>query len=172
MFTNKKINVVLDETNFLLWKQQVLLTVRSHRLEKVLTGKVKAPAEKVAGPDGSMVDNEEFEEFMAQDSALASWLLSTISSQLLSEFVGAETSAEVWEKVLQFFSRRSTTAVMSLHYKLRTLKKGDESIRVYLSRIKEVCDALQSCGSSITDVEHIASILNGLSKEYQPFMQL
>ncbi|KAL4355171.1 hypothetical protein GQ457_06G023140 [Hibiscus cannabinus] len=46
MFTNKKINVVLDETNFHLWKQQVLLTVRSYQLEKILIGKVMPPAEK------------------------------------------------------------------------------------------------------------------------------
>ncbi|KAL4355505.1 hypothetical protein GQ457_06G016660 [Hibiscus cannabinus] len=96
MFTNKKVNIVLDETNFLLWKQQVLLTVRSHRLEKLLTGALKPPPEKVAGENGQQVENEAFELFVAQDSALASWLLSTISLQLLPQFVGAETTSQIY----------------------------------------------------------------------------
>ncbi|KAE8674743.1 hypothetical protein F3Y22_tig00111718pilonHSYRG00018 [Hibiscus syriacus] len=129
----------------------VLLTVRSHRLERLLTGSMTAPSQTV-------------------DSAFAPWLLSTISPQLLPQFVGAETSSAVWSTVLQFFSNRSTTAVISLHYKLQSLKKGDESMRVYLTRVKEVCDALASYGSAVSQAVHVASILKGLPREYQPFV--
>ncbi|XP_039053343.1 uncharacterized protein LOC120195357 [Hibiscus syriacus] len=72
MFTNKKINVVLDEMNFLLWKQQVLLTVHSHRLERLLTGALKPPPELVDDENGAMIPNEDYEDFVAQDSSLAS----------------------------------------------------------------------------------------------------
>ncbi|KAL4311691.1 hypothetical protein GQ457_01G013700 [Hibiscus cannabinus] len=40
-FTNKYISIMLDETNFLLWKHQILLTMRSHKLEKHLNGSLK-----------------------------------------------------------------------------------------------------------------------------------
>ncbi|KAL4311694.1 hypothetical protein GQ457_01G027230 [Hibiscus cannabinus] len=86
VFTNKNVNVVLDEMNFLLWKQ-VLLTVRSHHLEKLLTGAEKPPTETV-------VVN------------------------------GAETAATVWSMVLKFFANISTTNVMSLHCRLRSMKKA------------------------------------------------
>ncbi|KAL4290741.1 hypothetical protein GQ457_14G021720 [Hibiscus cannabinus] len=137
MFTNKRVNVVLDEMNFLLWKQQVLLTVRSHRLEKLLTGAMKPPAETVV-VDGETLPNEEYETFVAQDSALASWLLSTISAHLLPQFVGVETAAAVWSTVLKFFVNRSTTSVMTLHCRLRSIKKGEESMRSYLTQVKEI----------------------------------
>ncbi|KAL4318853.1 hypothetical protein GQ457_18G012320 [Hibiscus cannabinus] len=139
MFTNKKVNVVLDETNFLLWKQQIILTIWSHRLERLLTGELKAPPETVRGEGGSQVTNDSYEVFVAQDSALASWLLSTISSHLLPQFVGAETVAVVWETVLKFFANLSTTSFMTLHCKLRSLKKGDGSMRSYITQVKEVC---------------------------------
>ncbi|KAE8731097.1 putative E3 ubiquitin-protein ligase XBAT35 [Hibiscus syriacus] len=74
MFTNKKINVELDEMNFMLWKHQVLLIVRSHRLERLLTGALKPPPELVADENGAMIPNEDYEDFVAQDSALASCL--------------------------------------------------------------------------------------------------
>ncbi|KAL4308391.1 hypothetical protein GQ457_01G054850 [Hibiscus cannabinus] len=65
MFTNKKINAVLDEMNFLLRKQQVLLTIRSHRLETLLTGILKFPPEMLFGEDGTQVVNEDFDIFVA-----------------------------------------------------------------------------------------------------------
>ncbi|KAL4335290.1 hypothetical protein GQ457_07G011350 [Hibiscus cannabinus] len=169
-FTNKKVNVVLDEFNFLVWKQQVLLVVRSLRLKKLLAGVLKAPPAMVTSTYGISVENEEYEVFVAQDSALASWLLSTISVQLLPQFVGAETTPEIWSTVLKFFSIRSTTTVMSLHYKLQSVRKGDLSMRAYVSQIKEICNALVSSGSPISDLEKIATILNGLPMEYQPFV--
>ncbi|KAL4377519.1 hypothetical protein GQ457_02G024390 [Hibiscus cannabinus] len=59
---------------------------------------------------------------------------------------------------------------MSLHYKLKSLKKGDLSMRTYISQIKEVCDSLAACGNPISEVEKIATILNGLPMEYKPFV--
>ncbi|KAL4324247.1 hypothetical protein GQ457_11G000210 [Hibiscus cannabinus] len=81
-FTNKKVSIVLTESNFLMWKQQVLLAVRSLRLEKLLTGVLKPPPATVTSADGVTADNEAHEVFVAQDSAIASWLLSTISSPI------------------------------------------------------------------------------------------
>ncbi|KAL4301756.1 hypothetical protein GQ457_10G016470 [Hibiscus cannabinus] len=170
LFTNKRVSVVLDDLNFLLWKQQILLAVRSHRLEKLLLGKVKAPPESVRDDNDELIENEEYELFVAQDSALASWLLSTISPHLLSQFVGAETASEIWSTVTKYFASRSTTTIMSLHYKLKSLKKGDLSMRTYISQIKEVCDSLAACGNPISEVEKIATILNGLPMEYKPFV--
>ncbi|KAL4290064.1 hypothetical protein GQ457_14G022270 [Hibiscus cannabinus] len=41
-------------------------------------------------------------------------------------------------------------------------------MRDYTTAIKEICDLLAACGSSISNVEHIATILNGLPIEYEP----
>ncbi|KAL4379783.1 hypothetical protein GQ457_02G018970 [Hibiscus cannabinus] len=171
-FTNKKVNIILDEYNFLMWKQQVLLIVPSLRLEKLLTGVLKDPPATITSTDGVVTENKDYEIFVAQDSALASWLLSTISPQLLPQFIGAETASEIWSTVLPFFSSRSTTTVMSLHYKLCSLRKGDLSMRAFVSQVKELCNALTACGSPISDLETIATILKGLPMEYQPFVAI
>ncbi|KAE8682231.1 Detected protein of unknown function [Hibiscus syriacus] len=56
---------------------------------------------------------------------------------------------------------------LSLWVLKQQLKSGS-----YLTKIKEVCDALAACGSVVTNLEQIATILNGLSFEYQPFMAM
>ncbi|XP_039020839.1 uncharacterized protein LOC120152761 [Hibiscus syriacus] len=162
--------MALDSLNISSTSGGGSLMLRSHRLERLLTGSIPVPQETVVDQNGEIVVNEAFEDFMAQDSALASWLLSTISLQLLPQFVDAETAAAVWDKVTQFFANRATTTVMNLLYKLQSLKKGDDIMRVYLNRVKEVCDALESCGSHVAPVEQIVSVLKGLPREYLSFM--
>ncbi|KAE8713398.1 hypothetical protein F3Y22_tig00110210pilonHSYRG00043 [Hibiscus syriacus] len=134
-FMNKKVNIILDEANFLLLKQQILLTVHNHRLERLLIG--------VARPLPGTIEVE-----------------------------NAETTTAVWSKVLQFFANRSTTTVISLYYKLQSLKKGSDNMCMYLTRIKEVCDALDSCDSAIPQTEQVPSILKGLPREYQLYIAL
>ncbi|KAE8714151.1 arabinogalactan peptide 16-like [Hibiscus syriacus] len=136
IFTNKRLSVVLDEHNFLLWKQQVLLAVRSHRLEKLLTGAVTPPPATVVLGNGMVGENEEYEIFVAQDSALASWLLSTISPSILLHLVGADTAAQVWATVTKYFASKSTTTIMNLHYRLKAVRKGEMSMRTFISQVK------------------------------------
>ncbi|MBA0732587.1 hypothetical protein Gogos_016665 [Gossypium gossypioides] len=59
---------------------------------------------------------------------------------------------------------------MHLYCKLCSIGKGALSMRDYLSQIKEVCDTLIAYGSPISDIEHIATILNDLPKYYDSFI--
>ncbi|KAL4376722.1 hypothetical protein GQ457_02G030140 [Hibiscus cannabinus] len=168
VFTNKRVNICLTESNFLLWKQQIVLTIRGLGLEGYLDGSTKAPAQIVKNRAGEDVLNPNYLQFLKQDSSLASWLLSTISPNILPKLVGAETTASIWEAVTKSYSSLSTTKVMNLHCRLRSMKKGSQSMHEYIMAIKHTCDLLAACRSPISDVEHIATILNGLPIEYEP----
>ncbi|GMI87432.1 hypothetical protein HRI_002412500 [Hibiscus trionum] len=170
MFSNKRINVCLDDTNFLLWKQQVILTVRGLRLEAYLDPEMPKPSKVLQRASGERVVNPDYTAYVKQDSSLASWLLSTVSSDLLPQLVGAETSAEIWNVITGLYSKLSTTKVMHLHCKLRSMKKGGMQMREYTVKIKEICDLLSLSGHTVSDVEKNATILNGLPAEYAPFV--
>ncbi|KAL4308549.1 hypothetical protein GQ457_01G028360 [Hibiscus cannabinus] len=168
VFSNKRVNVCLTQTNYLLWKQQVVLTVRGLGLEGYLDSSFSAPARLVRNRENEQIINPLYLQYVKQDSSLASWLLSTVSADILPQLVGAETTAAVWGAITKLYSSHSTTKVMNLHCRLRSLKKGTLSMREYTMAVKETCDLLATCGSSITDIEHIATILNGLPVEYEP----
>ncbi|KAL4296781.1 hypothetical protein GQ457_12G028030 [Hibiscus cannabinus] len=137
----------------LLKSGKILLTNRSHHLEKLLLGTLIPSPETVQNDAGETVSNDDYEV-----------------SHLLPQFVDTETTTNVWSTVIQFFANRSTTNVIMLHCKLRSIRKGGESMRSYLMQIKEICDTLSVCGSSVSVVKQIATILNGLPIEYQPFV--
>ncbi|KAL4369233.1 hypothetical protein GQ457_05G019600 [Hibiscus cannabinus] len=96
VFSNKRINVCLTRSNYLLWKQQVVLTIRGLGLEGYLDGSITAPAKIVRNGAGEQIVNPLYLQFVKQDSSLASWLLSTVSADILPQLVGSESTRDVW----------------------------------------------------------------------------
>ncbi|KAL4352318.1 hypothetical protein GQ457_06G007610 [Hibiscus cannabinus] len=170
VFSNKQISVRLDDSNFLLWKQHVILLIWGHALESCLDPAVKAPAKTIVNDAGEHIPNPSYLKFVKQDSSLASWLLFTISASVLPQLVGAETTSAIWNTILKLYSSLSTTIIMHLYCRLRSLKKGVFSMREYTTQVMEICDLLATCGSVVSEVEQIATTLNGLPPEFEHFV--
>lgn len=87
-FSNKKINLKLDETNYLQWKQQIIFTIASHRLEGYLDGSTRVE-EIIFNADGSKYVNPAYRAYKEQDSVLASCLLTSINIIILASYSGS-----------------------------------------------------------------------------------
>ncbi|KAL4363912.1 hypothetical protein GQ457_04G027410 [Hibiscus cannabinus] len=97
---------------------------------------------------------------LKQDSSLASRLLSTISPNVLPQLVGDETSATIWNAVVNLYSKLSATKVMHLHCCLRAMRKNSLSIQEYTTQIKEICDLLATSDIKVSEIEQITTVLN------------
>ncbi|KAL4289829.1 hypothetical protein GQ457_14G000900 [Hibiscus cannabinus] len=165
IFSTKKINVVLNDKNYLLWHQQVLHTIKTHRFRKFIDGNVTWPSQYV-NKDGVVSINPEYELYEEQDGALASWLLSTVSEEVLPHLIGHNTASEIWNTLHRLYSGKTTSRLMTYRRLLHSQKKGELTMRDYLMKLKSVCDSLASCGEIISEQEHVTAILNGLPPEY------
>ncbi|GMI65053.1 hypothetical protein HRI_000174600 [Hibiscus trionum] len=165
LFSTKKINVTLDDHNYLLWHQQVYLTIKTQRLLKFIDDNVQLPVKYIT-QSGVVCINPEFELFEEQDGALATWLLSTVSESVLPNLIGLSTASDIWNTRHRLYSSKTTSRLMSYRRLLHTQKKGDLTMHEYLMKIKSVCDNLASSGERISEQEHITAILNGLSSDY------
>ncbi|MBA0788790.1 hypothetical protein Gotri_006819 [Gossypium trilobum] len=87
LFSTKKISILLDDNTYLLWRQQVLLALKAHKLQGFLDSQ-QTPVQFISDDNGGLQANPEFERFEQQDSALASWLLSSISPTVLPHLIG------------------------------------------------------------------------------------
>lgn len=94
-FTNKTINIKLDNANYLKWRQQIGFTIVTHMLEGYLYESTCID-EWACNPDGTKVRNHDFDAYKQQDSALSSWFLSSISPDLLPSLICYPTSHEIW----------------------------------------------------------------------------
>lgn len=76
------INIKLDDTNYLQWKQQINFMIASHRLKGYLDGSYLVD-ELIVNADRSKTLNPSYSAYKEQDNVIASWLLTSISSSLL-----------------------------------------------------------------------------------------
>ncbi|KAJ8767229.1 hypothetical protein K2173_013626 [Erythroxylum novogranatense] len=149
VLSNKKISPLVDESNYLGWKQHVTFTLKTHRLLKYVDGTVVIPQRTIPGENGGPpVENPAFLAYEDQDSALCTWLMSTI------------------------FASQSRTKKMQFRCSLHNTKKLEKPMREYIAEIKNISDNLAGCGEVISEDEHQSALLNGLPPEYENIVSI
>ncbi|KAH9678112.1 putative carboxylesterase 120 [Citrus sinensis] len=163
--------IKLDRSNYLLWRSQVLASIRGNRLEGFIDGTKPAPEEKLllACADGSAqeIDNPEYQNWRSQDQTLLGWLLSAINEGNLSLVINCVSSFDAWRTLEKKFGVQFEARVLQLRYELNTIKKEALSIEDYCIKMKSIADKLTSAGSPITEKDLMLTILNGLGSGYR-----
>ncbi|KAL5834483.1 hypothetical protein ACOSQ4_013980 [Xanthoceras sorbifolium] len=148
-FTSMKValTVKLDNSNFLLWRQQVLAAIKGSRLSHYIDPAFKPPNQ--INTDGSV--NEAYLDWEQQDQNLLCWILSSISQDILPEFVSYLTASEAWKSVEELFASQSRANVMQLKLQLQTLKKNGLTMAEYLLKKKTVMDGFAFAGHPLSN---------------------
>ena len=164
------VSIKLDRTNYLFWKSQILSTVRAHDLESFLLNTKLKPDENIVdstNADQSPQINPAYVLWRRTDQFVLSWLLSSISEQMLGHVLHCKSASEVWIVLKQTFSAKSKTRALQLRLFLQTMKKGNSSVEDYILKMKSLAMSLVAAGQQITDDELILYILGGLGSEFE-----
>ncbi|KAH6776917.1 hypothetical protein C2S51_008229 [Perilla frutescens var. frutescens] len=141
------ISIKLDDTNYLLWKQQVMAVIEGFGLEKFLVGEESPPKKFIPGTSSDdVIENPEYVSWCKQDRLIVSWLLSSTSESVLVGRVGLTRAREIWETIESNYANQSKAKLMQLKFQLQTLKKGNMSMKDYLNKVKQCCDVLGTAG--------------------------
>ena len=164
------ISIKLDRTNYLFWKSQILPIVRAHDLESFLLNTKLKPEEYIADStdaDQSPQINPTYVSWKRTYQFVLSWLLSFISEQLLVHVLQCKSASEVWIVLEQTFSAKSKTRALQLRLSLQTMKKGNNSVKDCILKMKSLAMSLMAAGQQIIDDELILYILGGLGLELE-----
>lgn len=93
----------------------------------------------------------------------------TFSPSILALIVGCTTVMEVWKVLENRFSSISILHVMNFKGELRNIKKGTDSMDLYLQKIKVVRDKLLVVGVIVDDEELLHIAIKELPKDYNAF---
>lgn len=168
---NQLVSIRLNENNYLIWKQQVLTAIKGYGLEKFLSNEGFLPEEFIVDDQSQQqIQNPEFLAWQRQDQLVASWILSSLSENILVMMVGLTTSKDIWESLETSFASQSRARLMQYKLQLQTIKKGSQCMREYLNKVKSCCDVLASAGQRISEDDQILHILSGLGNEYDHVM--
>jgi hypothetical protein len=101
----------LTKLNHALWHAQVRAAIHGARLLGFLTGDSKAPPSKIMQKDtnGNEVEvlNLEYEDWKATDQQVLSYLLSSLSKEILTQVSYATTVAEAWKEIQGMFASQT-----------------------------------------------------------------
>ena len=87
------INIKLDRSNYLFWKSKILLAARAYDLEAFNLDTKSKPNEVItdsSNPDVSF-NNPEYVSWMRIDQFVMSWLLSSISEQMIGHVIHCQS---------------------------------------------------------------------------------
>ncbi|KAL9411117.1 hypothetical protein AB3S75_044828 [Citrus x aurantiifolia] len=111
-------SIKLTSNNYLLWRSQVVATINANDLEDLIDSSKTPPSRMIINIDSDQTvittPNPQFQIWRRNDQQLMSWLLSTLSEEVLSAIVGARSSLDVWQILGTQFRARSRSGVLHL----------------------------------------------------------
>ncbi|KAK9185300.1 hypothetical protein WN943_025656 [Citrus x changshan-huyou] len=103
--------VKLDRNDFIVWRNQVLTSIKGNGLERYINGECVCPGQflpltsltstEASTSTGSKSGevNPEYDAWMKTDQQLLSWHMSTIRQNLLSTMIHCATAEELWKSL-------------------------------------------------------------------------
>ena len=116
-----------------------------------------------------MNGNPEFQTWKIKVKALLSLINLTLTPQVFSLVVGITSWREVWNTLEQSFTSTSWANILNLKLELQSLKKGNDSVKNFLQKIKIVRDKLLAVGVIVDNEELLCIVLKGLPREFAHF---
>jgi hypothetical protein len=172
----------LIKTNHSVWYAQVHAAIRGARLMGHLTGESKLPPVEVpqVGPDGKevmsssgktlMVPNPEFKNWEATDQQVLSYLLGSLSKEILIHVSTSDTAATAWMAIQGIFASRTRARTVNAWLALGTTRKGNLSAIDYFSKMKALSNEMMAAGRPLDNEELIEYIITSLDEEYTPLV--
>jgi hypothetical protein len=113
IFINLPIFTKLNNTNYLIWKSQIMLILHGYNLLKFIEN--PPPSQTIIGQDGSITINHEFlpwhrHEFLPwhrQDQLILGWIWSSLTKLIQAQVVSCITTSDLWSTLSNTFSSSS-----------------------------------------------------------------
>ncbi|KAE9601530.1 hypothetical protein Lalb_Chr13g0298801 [Lupinus albus] len=96
--------------------------------------------------------------------------MNSLTENLQPRVINCVHAWQLWEELDAFCNSQTKARTRQIRYQLRSISQGSTSIYAFLSKIKNLVDALVFIGKPILVTEHIDYILDGLNEEYQPII--
>ncbi|KAH9659677.1 hypothetical protein KPL70_023950 [Citrus sinensis] len=164
--------IKLDRTNYTIWKQQVLSSIRGNGLENYIDESKLCPDQflpnrsRSGEASGEGCENPDYVAWKRQDQLLLSWIMSSMSLEILSLVVSSQTSLELWKKLEKQFGSESMAKKVHLKMLLSNLRKGSVSMTEYFTKLKTISDGLALAGSPLSNTGLITHLITGLDHSY------
>jgi hypothetical protein len=165
------VSVKLDQNNYMLWKFQITSTFKAYKLLDVVDGSYPCPEmyTQDSNGDATFVLNPDFLLWDTKDQALISMINATLSPLALALVIGQKSTKGVWDTLEKRYTSFSRSNILGLKCDLNNIKKNNDSILVYMQKLKECKYKLEAVGFFIEDEKLLNIALDGLPTKFYTF---
>lgn len=103
----------LTRFNYALWKLQVLPAICGAQLVGFITGASKAPPKEIAGTDDKQEPNPAYTTWLALDQQVFSYLLASLSRDVLKQVSTCGTAASLWATIEELFASQTRACAVN-----------------------------------------------------------
>ncbi|XP_058005416.1 uncharacterized protein LOC131181386 [Hevea brasiliensis] len=139
---------------------------------------------KVRVVDGSILEPEEgsegYEKWKRCDYMVTSWILNSMSKELVEAFIYTASARELWNEITKMYGENNGPLIYHIQRKISSISQGNGSVAKYFTRLKKLWDELASiecltacsCGvakeiADITDRNKLMQFLMGLDESFE-----
>uniref|UniRef100_A0A2N9EGZ0 Integrase catalytic domain-containing protein n=1 Tax=Fagus sylvatica TaxID=28930 RepID=A0A2N9EGZ0_FAGSY len=105
-----------------------------------------------------------------KDQLVLSWLIATLTSNILSTVYGLNTSRQVWMSLASHYASQSKSRITHLKRQLQTMRQDARTCTEYLQMAKSWADQLAAIGKPVDEDDLISFILSGLNPSFNVFI--
>jgi hypothetical protein len=161
------ISIKLDGTNYLQWTSQFLPILRSYDLLSIVDGSELCPTKHT---EEKQIVNPAYVLWNKKDQLVLSWLIATLTSNVLSTVYGLNTSRQVWISLAAHYASQSKSRITHLKCQLQTMRQDARSCTEYLQTAKTCADQLAAVGKPVDEEDLISFIISGLNPSFNVFI--
>ncbi|KAL0436992.1 UNVERIFIED_CONTAM: hypothetical protein Sradi_0407100 [Sesamum radiatum] len=115
------VSTLLDGTNFLTWSRSVKIALGAKMKLSFIDGKIQKPEESEKG----------YEQWVRADCMVTSWILNSISKDIVESFLYTTTARELWVELETRFGQGNGPMVYQLKREISSIAQGTLSVSAY-----------------------------------------
>ena len=112
-----------------------------------------------ADKTSAMEPNPLYGPWIAKDQQVLSYLLNSMTPEIIGQVVGKESTFELWTTVTTIFASQSQSRITNLRTAITTTKKGSMSSSAFMAKMKNLADELAAAGRPVSDPKMVDYIL-------------
>ncbi|XP_021611659.1 uncharacterized protein LOC110614434 [Manihot esculenta] len=89
-------------------------------------------------------DSEGYEQWKRCDFMVTSWILNSISKELVDGFIYTASARDLWQEICERFRERNGPMIYELHKKISIISQENQFVSVYFTKLKRLWDELGS----------------------------
>ncbi|KAL0427911.1 UNVERIFIED_CONTAM: Retrovirus-related Pol polyprotein from transposon RE1 [Sesamum latifolium] len=161
---------VLDGTNFLSWSRSIKIALRAKMKLGFINEKNPKPQESDDG----------FEQWERADGMVISWILNSISKDIVESFLYIDTASDLWVELESRYGVSNRPMIYQLQRKIASAAQRTLSVSAYFNKLKKLWDELgclvtnPSCSpealkeiASLYQRDHLMQFLMGLDESFE-----